>query len=244
MRGVVLAAGPGRRLEALTETLPKTLLPLDTGGRTILDMAVANLCSVGIREVVVVTGFAAERVAERIPDLEGRHGARIDLVYNERASEWNNAYSLWLAREALQDGALLLNGDTVHPASVEQALLAAPEADVLLAVDDRKTLGEEEMKVGLDGDGRVERIHKSLDPAAATGEYIGVALIAGRAAGPLTAALEATWEADPALYYEDGFEEFARRGGAILTAPIGDVAWVEVDDRADLERAREIACRS
>ena len=63
------------------------------------------------------------------------------------------------------------------------------------------------------------------------------------AAEPLADALEATFERDPQLYYEDGFQEFADRGGHVGTAPIGDVEWVEVDDHRDLERAREIACR-
>ena len=73
----------------------------------------------------MVTGFAAERVEERAAELERRHGVRLELLFNERAEDWNNAYSLWLAREAFADGVLLVNGDTVHPASVEETLLAA-----------------------------------------------------------------------------------------------------------------------
>jgi hypothetical protein len=59
----------------------------------------------------------------------------------------------------------------------------------------------------------------------------------------LADALEATWRRDPSLYYEDGFQELVDRGGEVLTAPIGAVEWVEVDDGQDLARAREIACR-
>lgn len=240
MKGVVLAAGPGRRLHPLTEELPKTLLALGDG-RTILDLALANLRSVGIEDVVVVTGFAAERVAERADDLERRHEVRLELVFNQRAEEWNNAYSLWLAREAFADGALLVNGDTVHPSSVERSLLAARGPGVLLAVDPEKRLGEEEMKVLLAEDGTLRRISKEIDPASAAGEYIGVALIEPAAAGPLADALEATWRRDPSLYYEDGFQELADRGGDVRVAPIGTVDWVEVDDHADLARARELA---
>lgn len=243
MRGLVLAAGPGRRLHPLTEALPKTLLPL-TDGRTILDVALANLRAVGLEEVVVVTGFAAGRVKERVQDLERRHGVRLELVFNERAEEWNNAYSLWLAREAFADGILLVNGDTVHPRSVEDDLLAARGADVLLAVDREKRLGEEEMKVLLSEDGALQRINKQIDPAEAAGEYIGVALVEPAAAGPLADALETTWRRDPSLYYEDGFQELADRGGKVHVAAIGSVDWVEVDDHADLARARELACRS
>jgi choline kinase len=242
VKGVVLAAGPGRRLHPLTEALPKTLLPL-TDECTILDVALANLSSVGLEEIVVVTGFAAERVEERRTDMERRYGVRLELAYNDRAEDWNNAYSLWLAREAFRDGALLVNGDTVHPVSVEESLLEARGPDVLLAIDDEKHLGEEEMKVLLDEDNGVRRISKEIDPASAEGEYIGVALIEASAGERLAAALEATWRRNPALYYEDGFQELVDGGGLIDVAPIGAVDWVEVDDHEDLARAREIECR-
>jgi choline kinase len=242
VRGLVLAAGPGRRLQPLTDELPKTLAPL-TGGRTILDLALANLRSVGLDEVVIVAGFAAQRVAELVPGLERRHQVRIELVYNDRAESWNNAYSLWLARDAFGDGVLLVNGDTVHPAAVEERLVAARQGHIVLAVDQEKTLGVEEMKVMLGENGGLHRIGKDVDPALAAGEYIGVALIDPSAAEPLADALEETWRRDPALYYEDGFQELVDRGGSIQVAPIGMLDWVEVDDHADLARARKIECR-
>jgi choline kinase len=241
VKGVVLAAGPGRRLRELTAKLPKTLLPL-SDGRTILDVVLANLRAAGLEEVAVVSGFAAERLAERVPDLARRHELSIELVFNERAEEWNNAYSLWLARDAFAEGALIANGDTVHPASVEETLLSQRGADVLLAVDDEKTLGEEDMKV-LATEGVMERIGKEIDPASAAGEYIGVALVEPAAATALSDALEATWRRDPSLYYEDGFQELVDRGGLVGVAPIGKLDWVEVDDDEDLARAREIECR-
>jgi choline kinase len=242
--GMVLAAGAGRRLGEDTADLPKTLLPVD-GDRTILDVALGNLKSVGMDTVAIVTGFAHGRVVERVDELEQRHGVKLELVFNPKAEEWNNAYSLWCARELFPEGVLMCNGDTVHPASVEQRLLerSGPDDDLVIAIDDEKKLGEEEMKVHLTPEGYLDRINKSLDPATSAGEYIGVTLIEPGAAAALAEALEATWRRDPQLYYEDGFEELARRGGRVATAPIGVVEWVEVDDHADLARAREVACR-
>jgi choline kinase len=240
VKAVVLAAGPGRRLGPLTRELPKTLLPLGESG-TILDLVLANLASVSVGEVAVVTGFAAGRVDELVPQLEARHGLRISPIFNDRAEEWNNAHSLWLARDAFADGALLVNGDTVHPVSVETTLLAEQGDGLVLALDTSKPPGEEAMKVALGADGAVARINKDL--AQADGEYIGVALIGPGAAAPLADALEATWQRDPSLYYEDGFQELVARGETVRTAPIGSVDWVEVDDDADLARAREIAWR-
>jgi choline kinase len=81
-----------------------------------------------------------------------------------------------------------------------------------------------------------------MAPAEATGEYIGANIIEASAASALADALKATWERDPNLYYEDGFQEYANRGGEVRGAMIGEVDWVEVDNHEDLSRARDIAC--
>ncbi|HEY9522482.1 MAG TPA: phosphocholine cytidylyltransferase family protein [Thermopolyspora sp.] len=243
MLGMVLAAGAGRRLRPYTDTLPKALVPVD-GETTILDIALRNLAAVDLREVVVIVGYAAQAIHDRRADLERRHGVTLTLVHNDKAEEWNNAYSLWCARDLFGQGALLVNGDTVHPVSIEETLLSAPvTSDVLLAVDDVKTLADEEMKVTLSGDGYLRRITKLMDPEEAYGEYIGATLIRPGAAERLADALKATFERDPQLYYEDGYGEMVARGERIAVASIGKVDWVEVDNHDDLARAREIACR-
>ena len=242
MLGIVLAAGSGTRLRPLTDDLPKALLPVD-GGRPILDVIVANLAAAGVDEIVIVTGHAADAIDAAVPAFERAHGVTIGTIRNDHHADRNNAYSLWLAREAFSRSALLVNGDTVHPPSVERALLdARGQAPVLIALDDQKSLAEEEMKVRLDPDGHLDRINKGLDPATVDGEYIGVTLIEAEAAAALADALQATFERDPSLYYEDGYQELADRGGHIGAVSIGVVEWVEVDDHGDLARARTIAC--
>ena len=243
MIGMVLAAGAGRRLRPDTDALPKALLPV-AGTTTILDIALRNLAAAGLDEVVIVVGHAGQAIADRAAALERAHQVRVTLVPNDRAMDWNNAYSLWLAREHFAGGALLVNGDTVHPASVEKTLLAARgAAGVILALDNVKLLADEEMKVVLDERGLLARITKRMDPALADGEYIGATLIEAGAAAALADALEATWRRDPGLYYEDGYQELADRGGEVAVAPIGAVDWVEVDNHDDLRRARQIAAR-
>jgi choline kinase len=106
-----------------------------------------------------------------------------------------------------------------------------------------KHLAEEEMKIILDDDGRMLRINKAIDPPTANGEYIGVTLIEPEAADRLSEALQAVFERDTTLYYEDGYQQYADWGETIRTASIGAVDWVEVDNHEDLARARDI-CRS
>jgi choline kinase len=270
--GLVLAAGQGQRLRPDTDALPKTLLPVD-GESTILDVILRNLAKAGLTDVALVAGHAADALIARVPDLEARHGLAIEIIRNDRFDR-NNAYSLWLAREAYAGGALLVNGDTVHPVDVEQTLLSAaaetaaaaltqatpdgatptatPTAtapEIILALDVTKRLTDEAMKVTLTatttgtGHRTVHKITKQMPVADAHGEYIGATLIGAGVASDLAAALDETWRRDPNLYYEDGYQLLADQGVPVGVAPLPSLEWVEVDDHADLARAREVACR-
>jgi choline kinase len=239
--GLVLAAGQGQRLRPYTDSLPKTLIPVD-GELTILDIILANMAKSGITDVTLVAGYAADALDARVPDLQARHGLDISCVYLDRFDR-NNAYSLWLARDVYADGALLVNGDTVHPVQVEQTVLSAAGDDLLLALDVTKQLTDEAMKVTRGADGNVERITKLMPVDAAHGEYIGVSLIGPGVADDLSSALEETWQRDPNHYYEDGYQALVDHGVSVRVAPLPALEWVEVDDHADLARARDVACR-
>ena len=241
MLGMVLAAGAGRRLRPYTDTLPKALVPVDDE-TTILDLTLSNFSKVGLKDVAVIVGYKSQAVEDRKKDLESRHGVNLELIFNDKAEEWNNAYSLWCARDLFSQGFLLANGDTVHPVGVQETLLANRGPAILLAVDTVKKLAEEEMKLTIDCAGNLAKITKLMDPQTAFGEYIGLTLVEPDAAEKLTASLETTWKLNPDLYYEDGYQEYVDRGGVINLQPIGEVSWVEVDNHDDLAKARSIAC--
>ncbi|MER6444505.1 nucleotide sugar-1-phosphate transferase [Streptomyces venezuelae] len=249
MIGLVLAAGAGRRLRPYTDTLPKALVPVgpegDEESLTVLDLTLGNFAEVGLTEVAIVVGYRKEAVYARREALEAKYGVKITLIDNDKAEEWNNAYSLWCAREVLKQGVILANGDTVHPVSVERTLLAARGngQKIILALDTVKNLADEEMKVVTAEGKGVQKITKLMDPADATGEYIGVTLIEPEAAEQLAEALKTTFERDPDLYYEDGYQQLVGDGFTIDVAPIGDVKWVEIDNHDDLAKGRTIACQ-
>ncbi|WRZ89211.1 phosphocholine cytidylyltransferase family protein [Streptomyces sp. NBC_01007] len=249
MIGLVLAAGAGRRLRPYTDSLPKALVPVGPEGMedsiTVLDLTLGNFAEIGLTEVGIIVGYRKEAVYDRKAALEEKYGLKITLIDNDKAEEWNNAYSLWCGRDALKDGVILANGDTVHPVSVERTLLAArgEGKKIILALDTVKKLADEEMKVVVDPEKGVQKITKLMEPSEATGEYIGVTLIEGAAADELADALKTVWETDPQQFYEHGYQELVNRGFKIDVAPIGDVKWVEIDNHDDLAKGREIACQ-
>ena len=148
---------------------------------------------------------------------------------------------MWVAREDMAGGALMVNGDTVHPPSVEG--LCWPRADrTSCSRSTRKTLGEEEMKVLLDADGNLAKITKLMDPASAHGEYIGVSLIEPSALPALTGRCKRPSNATRICTTRMATRRSSiAAAGSVPPIPVG-TSWVEVDDHRDLDRAREIAC--
>lgn len=62
MKAMILAAGLGTRLRPLTDNRPKALVPL--AGRTLLEITLARLRSVGIREVIVNVHHCAQMIID------------------------------------------------------------------------------------------------------------------------------------------------------------------------------------
>ncbi len=230
---VILAAGRGSRLGRLTAERPKALL--EVGGRSLVERQIEALRVAGLPSILLVTGFARERFA-------GLLAEDVREVYNDRWASTNNLVTLASAGSALDNGFLLLNSDVLFDPAILHDLLTAP-APCLLAVDDRKPLAEEEMKVVLDGDGRLREIAKSIDPARARGEYIGLARFDAPGALRLRAVLrDLERSGRTGEWYESAIQELAQ-GWEIRTCSTQGRAWIEIDTPEDLRCAEGVAAR-
>jgi choline kinase len=154
VKGIILAAGKGSRLNGTIGNKPKCLLRV--GGKTLVERQVEALKSVGIEDIVVVVGCQAEAVRQTC-------GQRITYIENIRFSQTNSLYSLWLARPLLYDGFVVMNCDVLfHPQMLEDLVTSRHEDALLISYqDDDEPLGDEEMKVKVRR-GRVVDIAKTL----------------------------------------------------------------------------------
>ena len=109
---LLLAAGTGTRLRPLTADAPKCLT--EVAGRSILERVVNNLRAQGIERLVMVIGYKGDRIREFLSHYAD--SLRIDYVYNPDYQTTNNIYSLWLARQQIQESFLLVESDLVFDA--------------------------------------------------------------------------------------------------------------------------------
>jgi choline kinase len=154
---------------------------------------------------------------------------------NPRFAETQNVYSLWCAREVVEQGCYIVNSDVLFEDEVARRLVALDGTALLC--DGSQDVDEEAMKA-LASDDRLERLSKSL-PTGSCPEYTGLTRI-DPADGPALGAILEDFVQREELdaYYEAAIEELGRRT-PVRVARIDGLAWLEIDDHDDLARARE-----
>ena len=134
MLAVILAAGRGTRMGALTEHTPKPLLPLK--GRPIIEHILIGLRAAGVDEAIVVTGYRGEQIEAHLGD-GARFGLR--LAYLRQQTAEGTAKALLLAQDVAQRAPFALSwGDIIvepHTYTALTAAFARQPCDAVLMVN-------------------------------------------------------------------------------------------------------------
>lgn len=231
MKGIILAAGRGARLNGGERDTPKCLVTL--GGETLLARNIRLLREAGIADITVVVGCGAERVRRTCPD--------VDFVENTKFDQTNSLYSLWLAQTHLADGFVVMNCDVlVHPQLLTDLLGAAYEDALLLAYREPDMhYGDEEMKVVVRR-GCVVDMSKTMDPEDADGENLGIVKFGKSGAALLIQKMDAliTGGAQTA-WVPLAFSAFAAEQPLHVIGTRG-LPWTEIDFPEDYRHALEV----
>jgi choline kinase len=242
MKAILLAAGAATRLRPLTNETPKCLL--EVAGVPMLQRALRNLQASGVEELVLVTGFHAEKIQAAVrawaPSL------KVTWIHNGEWATTNNSVSLLMAREAASGQPfLLLDSDIVFERGVVDALIASPHGDALALRPGK--MGAEEIKVELDARGRVVLIGKAFAPERAAGESIGIEKFSAAGGFGMFEELEDRVATQGLVneWYEASWQQWFDKGGVMHAVDVGAHYCAEIDTAEDLEAVgRALAARA
>ena len=241
MQIVILAAGFGRRLQPITNTIPKCMV--EVHGKPLLLNHLEKALKYKPDRIVIITGHKADYIRNAV----GSSYMGVEVVYvdNPDYETTNNIYSLWLARDYFDDDTLMTECDLYHKGAPFEALVAArSDCRMLLteydpSIMDGTVVSVESGKVtslytkkhqflGFDFTRMYKTVNMyrfSADFISKLGKYMGLYIR----------------EKGTSSYYELIIGEMIYlrmfESDAVI---IGKEHWAEIDDAKDLKRAEEM----
>ena len=240
MKALVLAAGFGKRLQPITNTIPKSML--EVNGTPLLANALNNLTSLGITDIGIVVGHKADYIRSRIGN--DWNGAKVTYFENERYLETNNIVSLYNAASFCDDEMLMLECDIFyHKELVEKLIAGKGDCSILVSPFNPQTMDGSVVRI--EGDRAVELVlgkwqakdfdytdtRKTVNMYRFSKDFIGKYM-------PLI-----KWYVENMgenSYYEKVLGSLIYlRECDFRVVEVPEEMWCEIDDIEDLERARK-----
>ncbi len=129
MQAIILAAGMGKRLKALTKDNTKCMVKVN--GVALIDRMLAQLDELGLERIVIVVGYEGRKLIDYIGTLDV--STPVEYIDNPIYDRTNNIYSLYLAKdELMEDDTLLLESDIIFEEGVLRDLVDDPRPTLAL----------------------------------------------------------------------------------------------------------------
>jgi L-glutamine-phosphate cytidylyltransferase len=232
MRGIILAAGKGSRISSISDGIPKSFLKI--GSKTIIDHQLESLRNIGLKEIVIVTGYMSHYFEEKYGGCKD-----IRLIYNPFYSRCNVLGTVWFARDFLSDGFFFLHADTYFDHVIMQDL-AQSKKDFSLSVELKDTVSED-MKVRIEN-GKIIQINKEMECSTADGEFVGIAKISKNIANEVINKIDTCIKNVENLdaYFEIVIQELINDGLEISPLDTKKQFSIEIDFPDDYAKAVEV----
>ncbi|MBO4427556.1 MAG: phosphoenolpyruvate mutase [Bacteroidales bacterium] len=241
MKALILNSGLGHRMGVLTSEHPKCMTEVSHTD-TILSRQLKQCADYGINEVVMTTGYYDKVLVDYCNFLH--LPLKFTFVNNPLYDKTNYIYSIWCAKDHLQDDdILLMHGDLVFENRVLDAILGSESS--CMAVSSTLPLPEKDFKAVIK-DGRIEKVGIEFFDSA-------------MAAQPLYKILKADWlvwlenigsfcdAGNRQCYAENAFNEVSDKC-VIKPVDVKDLLCSEIDTPQDLEtvsaRLAEVSSRT
>lgn len=231
MKAVILAAGQGLRIRD-HHTLPKGLIELD--GTAIIERSINCLKQHGIDQICLITGYNQQHYQAMAPTLGFIQRS------NPHFADYASLYSLYCAKDWIDDDCLILESDIVYQSRAIEALLQCSSKNATLVSG--TTHSGDEVYV------EAERNHlinmsKQIDELQIShviGEFVGITKVSLKAYQTLIQQIENNSKLlQDGCYEEHGLIELSQHC-PIDCVKIEDLIWCEIDDLSHLQRAKHL----
>ena len=229
MQAIIMAAGKGSRLGALTNGNPKSFMEIN--GKKLIEYNLDILNKYGVDEIIIVTGYKDKAFEDLTCKMKN-----VRLVYNPFYEQMNVLGSFFFGMEYLKDDFLYLHADTLCEKSVFDKLVKF-EADVNLPVD-YKICDEEAMKIRAEN-GKLVEISKLVVLDKAEGEFIGIASFKKETIPLLKEKTkDLLREKQFMCYFEAAIQKLLDESNFdVKPFPVGNAFWAEIDFEEDYKKA-------
>ncbi len=227
---VILAAGIGSRLRSIHNDKPKGFLQL--GDKPIIEESISRLVYAGINKIIIVNGYQNHYYDE----LKKKYPF-VHTIKNELYESTGSMYSLWIAKDLINEDFLLLESDLIYEFNALQTLLNDERKNVILLSG--KTNAGDEVYVGVDGECIVNMSKQPSDIKKMGGELVGISKISLELYKKMSAYSETQFETKKNYHYEDCLTDLASEN-EINYHLVEDLAWIEIDDEQHHKRAVEV----
>lgn len=233
MKMVILAAGVGKRLRPLTNDMPKCMVEYQ--GRAIIDsiLEVAKQCN--IQKIAVVNGYKKE-VLQKFLENEN-----IVFFTNEDYDKTNMIYSLYCAKDFMDDDLIISYADIVYKKDILEKLINSKD-DFSVVVDRKwRSLWEKRMDNPLDDaetlkleNGEIVEIGKKPnDYSEIEGQFIGLFKVSKKSIVKVFSFLKGL---DFRNIYTTDFIQILIDSKVVSVKPVFiDGGWIEIDTLQDLK---------
>ncbi|QDK40413.1 hypothetical protein DOM21_02870 [Bacteriovorax stolpii] len=242
LTALILAAGYGSRIADVT-TNPKSLLTIKE--KTLMDWHFDSLAAVGVKDVVVVTGYKREVLEEYLQKFKSNFN--LAFAVNDDYKVKGNTYSLFFGLEKVETDFLLFDADLIYETQILRAFVEDTNPNQILvgesSIDDIECA-----KTMIDKDGFVRM---TIDKRAVSAEEREKYTFAGEAIGILKFSKEyrddmfneckkfLADEKNVSKNWEHVMNEFLHTHDMSVHQSVSD-KWVEIDNREDYERAKKL----
>ena len=235
MKALILAAGIGSRLGAITTDFPKCLVPIC--GKPILEYQLDALLANGITDVALVLGYKKEKILAFLESKEKYRMMNFTFALNPEYATTNSSYSYWQARSLIgSEPYIHLNCDIVLFPSLIKRLKESPFDNAIL-VDRKVKLDASMEQVILDGD-RVVKMDKANLPGA-MGRGSGMAKLSPAAVAVMKERVEGFVRNGDKNQHCHGLMRYALTKVPFYALDARDLGFREINNKEELKEAEE-----